>query len=825
MHKPEILAPAGSIESLRGAVAAGADAVYIGGSRFGARAYADNPQEDELLAAIDYVHSKNRKIYMTVNTLLKEEELESELYDFIRTYYEGGVDAIIVQDVGVLHFLAAQFPKLPLHASTQMTIVSGDGVKMLSDYPVTRIVPARELGFSELKELRQETALEIETFVHGALCYCYSGQCLFSSMIGGRSGNRGRCAQPCRMEYTLLSEGRRVRDGYLLSPKDMCTLDQIPKLIEAGIDSFKIEGRMKRPEYTAGVTAAYRKMTDLYWNYGVRGFEDYIKKNPQLLQEEIDRVSDLYNRGGFSKGYYASYHGKQMMTMDRPNHSGVKVGEVAFVKGIQVGIRLEKEVSLQDVLEIRVEEHGKAPKAAYEFTVGKAGMEQLEQERVKGNQQAVYKTNVKPGFPATVGLPVYRTKNEQLLNRLKEQFLDTPLQMPVTGTLLAYEGKPLQLTVELHAKGTLHADIVTVTGDMVDVAKNQPVTAEKLAEQLKKTGESEFFFEQLKIESGDHIFVPMGSIKELRRKAFAQLSEQKIAECHREPVRDIRKKSVNENKAAAKERKPETVCLVSTKEQLVEVNQCDFVSAVYLDLQELSLSEQTDLARETERLGKQAFLVLPHIFRTKERKRYEKELKVLGNGGFSGFLAKSLEELTFLKEHVETASFEVRLNYNLYTINQEAKQFFFDAGYSRFTASVELNDKELDTLSIKDSDLIIYGRLPLMISAQCLRDNVMECSHGKQMAGIELCDRKNAKFPVRQICSSCYNVIYNSACTSLLGSQKELEALAPLAYRLDFVFESGEETKRVLLSYETGESGRPDQETSYTKGHLKRGIL
>ena len=211
--KPEILAPAGSLESLKGAIAAGADAVYIGGSRFGARAYADNPDTDDLLSAIDYVHSKDRRIYLTVNTLLKEKELNSELVPFLEKYYRAGVDAVIVQDVGVLHFLAAHFPELPVHASTQMTLVSGDGVKLLEDYPVTRLVPARELAFEEIKKIRANTSLEIECFVHGALCYCYSGQCLLSSMIGGRSGNRGRCAQPCRMAYEVTEDGKKIADG------------------------------------------------------------------------------------------------------------------------------------------------------------------------------------------------------------------------------------------------------------------------------------------------------------------------------------------------------------------------------------------------------------------------------------------------------------------------------------------------------------------------------------------------------------------------------------------------------------------------------------
>ena len=245
---PEILAPAGSMESLKAAVAAGCDAVYMGGSKFGARAYAQNPEEDEMVAAIRYCHLYGVKLYMTVNTLLKEQELQS-LPTFLRPYYEAGLDAVIVQDMGVLRVIHQCFPDLDIHASTQMTLTSGMGVDdRLAAYGVTRIVPARELSLTELQQMRQQTKMELEVFVHGALCYCYSGQCLMSSMQGGRSGNRGRCAQPCRMQYDIDGSKR-----YLLSPKELCALPLLGEMIEAGIDSFKIEGRMKRPEYTAGM--------------------------------------------------------------------------------------------------------------------------------------------------------------------------------------------------------------------------------------------------------------------------------------------------------------------------------------------------------------------------------------------------------------------------------------------------------------------------------------------------------------------------------------------------------------------------------------------
>ena len=247
---PEVLAPAGSYESFHAAIAAGADAVYLAGNLFGARAFAQNFSEEELLHVIDEAHLHGRKIYLTVNTLLKEKELEEKLYTYLEPYYNEGLDAVIVQDYGVLRFIRQHFPGLALHASTQMTVTGPEGASLLADYGVERVVPARELSLKEVETIKKATQMEMECFVHGALCYCYSGQCLMSSMIGGRSGTRGQCAQPCRLPYTY-----KGKNGYLMSLKDICTLESIPDLIEHGIDSFKIEGRMKKPEYVAGVTA------------------------------------------------------------------------------------------------------------------------------------------------------------------------------------------------------------------------------------------------------------------------------------------------------------------------------------------------------------------------------------------------------------------------------------------------------------------------------------------------------------------------------------------------------------------------------------------
>lgn len=295
----ELLAPAGSLEILKGVIESGADAVYVGGSMFGARAYANNFTEEELLEAIDFAHLRGVKVYLTVNTLIKNSEF-SKLYDYLLVYYKRGLDAVIVQDIGVVKAIHEYFPSLEIHTSTQMTVTGADGVRFLSQFGVTRVVMAREVSLAEMKRIHEETGMELEAFVHGALCYSYSGQCLFSSILGGRSGNRGRCAQPCRLPYTV--EGKK--DEYILSLKDMCGIKALDKLHDAGVYSLKIEGRMKQLEYACGVVKYYRS---------------YIDSKKPVSDADYDRIKALGNRCGFTDRYYFDHNGSDMVTYVKPN--------------------------------------------------------------------------------------------------------------------------------------------------------------------------------------------------------------------------------------------------------------------------------------------------------------------------------------------------------------------------------------------------------------------------------------------------------------------------------------------------------------------------
>jgi len=450
MKKVEILSPAGSYDSLMAAIAAGADAVYIGGTKFGARAYADNLDEEMMLKVIDYVHLHGRKIYLTVNTLLKEQELQRELYEYLLPYYKCGIDAVIVQDLGVLKFVKEHFPDLPIHASTQMTITDVLGAKAMEKQGVERIVTSREMHLDEIKEISENTNVEIESFVHGALCYCYSGQCLYSSLIGGRSGNRGQCAQPCRLPYKVQGE----RDAkYVLSLKDICTLEYIPELIEAGIYSFKIEGRMKKPEYVALVTAMYRKYVDLYFKVGKKDFRVDPKDKEKLL--------DLYNRGGSHGGYYHTHNGKEMVSLERPNHAGVPVLKIIRYNGKTVSAKAIADINSGDVIEL--------PDGKENFTFANG---------IKKGQQFSFLTHKKQVFKENVVLN--RVRNESLLREIQDTIIKRKVKEKMNGKLILSEETSAKLML---CCGNV---AVEVNGDVPQQALNQQWTCLVLKNRCEK---------------------------------------------------------------------------------------------------------------------------------------------------------------------------------------------------------------------------------------------------------------------------------------------------------------------------------------------------
>ncbi len=800
----ELLAPAGSYDSLKAAVNAGADAVYIGGSRFGARAYADNPGEELLLRGIDYCHVRKRKVYLTVNTLLKERELEEELYKYMLPCYKEGLDGVIVQDFGVLCFLKRNFPLLPVHASTQMTVTGVDGARFLGEQGVSRIVTARELSLDEVREIISETGLEVETFVHGAMCYSYSGQCLFSSMIGGRSGNRGRCAQPCRLQYSLYDEERRQlgQTQHLMSLKDMCAVGLLPELVDAGIASLKIEGRMKRPEYTAGVVSVYRK----YLDRCLSGEKIHI------LEEDRRILLDLYSRGGFTQGYYHRRNGPSMMTMRRPNHQGSDVAEIQK-KGNRIQARTVCRLSKGDILEAVPDTPGqKGPEITIRENIEKDGIFQL---------------------PASFsglkdGRKLFRTRNEALLKSINETFLLTECKEKINGVLIISPDKPVILEVIC---GVFK---VTEAGSIAEKALRQPVTRETILRQLKKTGDSPFVFDKIEIRMEDEVFFPLQVLNQLRRDALVHLEEKIVSAGKREmPRQDFQTREDHGN--AVSDGDFRLTVSVQEMEQLEEVLKKAVsgvlsVDTVYLDAQfflprkgrKPDEERSKMLIRRVQKAGCKCFLQMPPIFRSGLRRIYQDPgmRRILACA--DGFLVRTVDAFAFLQ--YEGYSQPVVAEEGLYAYNKEAAGFLEQNGADRLTLPAELNAAELGNLGCRDREMIVYGRIPLMFTAQCLRKNLSGCTEIPSVLFLK--DRKRMWFPVRTRCQECCNVIYNSVPLNLLSCGEEIGRLRPSHLRLSFTVETAEEVRNVLSEYGEFLSGDRMARSAVpgTRGHFRRGV-
>lgn len=705
----EVLAPAGSMEILKAVLEAGADAVYVGGQRFGARAYANNFSDEELLAAIDYVHLHEKKLYLTVNTLMKNRELP-ELIQYLNPFYQQGLDAVIVQDMGALKAIHRAYPDLDIHASTQMTITGVEGARLLYELGATRVVTARELSIKEIASIHKEVPVEIETFVHGALCYCYSGQCLFSSVLGGRSGNRGRCAQPCRLPYSLQTENGEVmsKEAYLLSLKDNCGIELLPKLYDAGVYSLKIEGRMKQKEYAAGVVAKYCS---------------YIKRlcetdgDTRFTDDEMKHLLGLGNRCGFTKEYFRSHNGNgDMITYSKPSH--------------------EKSITLDETYE--------------------------------------------------------------------------PKHLPVWGHVYAKVGEPLTFTIWNEDNS------MSLAGDIVQEAMKRPLVEADYEKAMGKLGDDVFEMEALTCEIVGNGFLPIGALKELRRKTFANFKENLICRYRRKMV-ELKQEDVKPHAISSKE---QLICSLEDREVLSEVIKDKNVTDIYMDMMNYDASFDRSLMQRDFSLiqesGKDGYVMLPYIFREHTRMNYDRQIEAFHSLPFKGFIIRNYEELIWVREHFPHKAWIC--DHNLYCYNDISSNAFLDMGAQAVTMPFELNRGEIQKRDNSYTQMMIYGRYPLMISAQCLRKNTKGCTHtpGK----LKLVDRYKKVFPVRNLCGTCENIIYNSLPTSLLDQKSELTKMGLHAFRLHFTFETKEQVHNLLDNYCLERN--PDIET--TKGHFKRGV-
>lgn len=749
MKKVELLAPAGNYESFTGAINAGADAVYLGGEKFGARAYADNFTEEEIINAIRYAHLFDRKVYLTVNTLVKETEFAC-LVPYLTPFYEAGLDGVIVQDIGAFQIIRENFPKLELHVSTQITVTGSYGAEMLKEMGAVRIVPARELSLEEIRALKKETGLELETFIHGAMCYCYSGQCLFSSILGGRSGNRGRCAQPCRLPYQVEGVSGKKAECYPLSLKDMCSIAFLPRLIEAGIDSFKIEGRMKKPEYAAGVTAIYRKYIDLYYEKGADAY--------RVLPKDMEQLSSLYIRSDVQDGYYFKHNGAEMVTL----HS-----------------------------------------------------------------------------------PAYNGSDEKLLAHIRREYLETGLKKEIQMQAVLEVGKEALLTLKSDTAE------VTVKGELVQRAANQPITMENVKRSLEKLGNTPFLVakENLQIALDETAFYSLKALNTLRRCGVQALQDA-IADNNRVEEKRAKKEdaansqtdflSDRQSKESCPGKEERTACHigVNTMPQMQAVLQTELTpDIIYIDseMTEMTQAFVIEMKKALRQKGAAVYIALPYVIRRKDISYLEKIFPALEEA--DGVLVRNMESYGWLKKKEYQG--KINTDAGIYNFNRYSLEFWQKKA-DICCLPYELNRKEIRRLlSEGEKDIsfakqirrdrteqIVYGRIPLMLTANCVAKTMTGCRKGTEKENniLFLKDRYQKRFPAEMRCRQCYNVLYNTVPLSL--HEKVADKNVPGAARIQFTVESEKETKQILEFWQAlwmGEK-RSLPYAEYTLGHEKRGV-
>ncbi len=755
---------------------AGADAVYFGGKAFNARQGAANFGDEEIREAVLYCAPYGVKTYLTLNTLIKQEEWDS-LCRFADRVLPLGVTGLIMQDLGAASYVKRRFPEVQIHASTQMSVHNKEGALWLREQGYKRVVLSRELPLEEAARIGRETGIETEIFIHGALCYSYSGQCLMSSMIGGRSGNRGRCAQPCRLRYGLNEEEQK---RHYLNLKDICTIDFVKEICESGAASLKIEGRLKGAAYVAGVTGAYRRALDYYRETG---------KNYAPSAEERRELALLFNRGGFSKGYL---FGKEdgMICGESPKHSGIAAGKVQEIVRGRMILELTQNVEPGDTMEIRTK---RLPYPSFIVREKDLSGRRLSLPVISG---------VKKGEEAR--LLVSQSLGRRILDRTKKRYVPMELEVRLR------KGEPAL------ARGRAAAYTAEARGEKVSAARTRPLSREEVIRQMSKTGDSVFRAESVRVDMDSDVFLAVSSLNALRRKVTEELERQFLP------------KSTRVVESALEEARPQIArdsrleAVISTREQLEAV--IGRVDLVYLR-QEYFRPEDAKFYREKTR-GTQTelALALPYITREKASERVFGSLKDWRQAGIRRVMAQHLGEILPAME----AGMAVEGGIGIPVMNEAAARKLLE-NIQGFTWSAELSFKELERLSFyNEGACVVYGQIPVMLTEQCPVKEGGYCGKAPENS-LALTDRMGEKWPIERHCRDCYNVFYLNRPIWLAGRPSWLRALPGGKLRMYFTREDGERTRRVVEIYrgvlEQGiAAGEEESPRTYTLGHYEKGV-
>lgn len=818
LQKLELLAPAGSWEALEAAVNAGADAVYMGGKFFGARAYASNFDKEEMAKAVYFAHMHHVRIYITVNTLVDDSELE-ELADYLMFLNNVGVDGIIVQDLGVIRLARKIVPELPLHASTQMTITNSSGVDFAVAAGMERSVLARELSLKEI-EAACSRGTEIETFIHGALCVCYSGQCLMSSLIGGRSGNRGRCAQPCRLPYRLLnSKGDDMLEGkdagqYLLSPKDMNTLEILPQLIESGVVSYKIEGRMKRPEYVAIVVDAYR-----------RAMDSYLAGDYSVPAEDFANIEQIFNRD-FTTAYMVNRPGREMMSDRRPNNRGVLVGRVLKLdkQRNKAVIKLDKELHLGDGLEFWVTVGGR---------VGTTVTEMLS----KGESVS----SAASGEQVTIDVPkgvrlndrVFRTLDSKLMSYAQQFFgPDAKKRIAVDAVVTAHIGQPMTVTLTDEDGNIGYGE----TDFIVEEARKRALDYAVVHKQLDRMGTTEYFLNSLNVELDDNVMVPMSEMNEARRMACEALDAARL-----EAFAPARKPVHKHNESFvpnAKKRTHDGAVLTVHCDSLGKVNAALQAGAerilfggdcfTHISLSDEDYRKATNMVRKA---GRQLAFATPRIVKEAQLKYFER-LFALWSELEPDFVYISNNGLwSIAVKHGLKPVADMSLN----IFNYQSLEFWKEQGAVGAVISSEMTMGQVEHLASVSPvpiECMIQGRLEMMVSEYCVGGSFLGDLHKGACKfncseSLFLEDRKDAKFPIATD-QFCRMHVLNAHELSMTANVQLMAEIGVSSLRIDGRNYDEQRLGELITMYKKilgGAVEAPDNLPGTTRGHYFRGVM
>lgn len=824
----ELLAPAGSWESFIAAIENGADAVYLGGQDFSARKSAANFSLEEIRRAAEYAHLRQRKIFVTVNTLIDRNEFPAAL-DFIWELYQLNIDAVIVQDLGLMKAIRTLLPALNIHASTQMTVHNLAGAQFLFEQGIKRIVLAREMSLNEISAISQEIRDgELEVFVHGAMCYSFSGQCLFSSIVGGRSGNRGRCAQPCRLSYQLIAgEFPSAAQGYLLSPADLCLIDMLPQLGAAGVKSLKIEGRMKRPEYVAVVTRAYREVLD-------RGSQDAT-----LRADARERLLKIFNRN-FSTGYLLPGQDGFLSPL-KPNNRGIPVGRVVSQDAsLKTRIKLTDSLSVGDGLEIWVS-RGKTPA----FVVNEIRIDGFLVQKATVGQTVELPANGR----AAAGDRVFKTHDEELINQAVSSIKENQHnKIALDARVSLVEGEPLELTVSDERGNT----VIVKGKSAAQTAEKHPLDIDTLRDKIGRLGNTAFWLRDLELYCEGRLMVPFSEINELRRQAIEQLTALNLqAYILPEVNYNIFKANLTKHmQIGSNKKKSDRLKGIVPKLSIVVSGAAEAYSAVragadrvYLSLEAIGRTtsirkaEWIELNKYGQVHGCRIIPALPGIQMIGEEDDWDEILQdsSIMMAANLGALKRGLDQ-----------NIKVLTDYSLNVFNPYSLKYLIEAGAEGVCLSPELSWLQLESFgSLEKCEIVVHGELIIMVSRYCMLNGVLgneekKCPAFCRQKECSIKDEKGYEFPLATD-RYCRFYVFNSRTMCMADEMDRIVALGPEAIRIEA--RRGDEKQvsswvgiyRSVLD-ELADGNKPDLEfykaelaktspSAFSKYHYHRGVL